>query len=216
MGAKKGAATAVAIATETVSIKPPNMQTIQLQLEGTAPLCINKFSTKAMEVLTGTQAGGSQSRSKKNREPKDFDALCEGAKHVSEEGWCGVHAAAFRAAMVSACRLVNIKMTLAKLSIFIMADGYDKEDGTPLVRIYGEPEKWVAPVRNQTGVIDLRSRPLWRKWSAKVRIRYDGDLYTAADIANLLQRVGDQVGIGEGRPDSKQSCGLGYGLFRLA
>ena len=30
---------------------------------------------------------------------------------------------------------------------------------------------------------------------------------------NLIARVGMQVGVGEGRPDSKQSAGLGFGLF---
>ena len=36
-----------------------------------------------------------------------------------------------------------------------------------------------------------------------------------ADIVNLISRVGMQVGIGEGRPDSKQSAGLGFGLFEI-
>jgi hypothetical protein len=35
------------------------------------------------------------------------------------------------------------------------------------------------------------------------------------DVVNLISRVGLQVGIGEGRPDSKQSAGLGYGLFEI-
>jgi hypothetical protein len=33
---------------------------------------------------------------------------------------------------------------------------------------------------------------------------------------NLLARVGMQVGIGEGRPDSRESAGIGFGLFRIA
>jgi hypothetical protein len=40
-------------------------------------------------------------------------------------------------------------------------------------------------------------------------------MLTEADIANLIARVGLQVGIGEGRPDSKQSAGLGFGLFEI-
>ena len=35
------------------------------------------------------------------------------------------------------------------------------------------------------------------------------------DVTNLMQRVGMQVGIGEGRPDSRDSAGLGWGTFRL-
>jgi len=32
---------------------------------------------------------------------------------------------------------------------------------------------------------------------------------------NLIARAGEQVGIGEGRPYSKQSNGLGYGIFKV-
>jgi hypothetical protein len=39
--------------------------------------------------------------------------------------------------------------------------------------------------------------------------------FTANDVVNLIARVGLQVGIGEGRPDSKESAGLGYGLFEV-
>jgi hypothetical protein len=107
-------------------------------------------------------------------------------------------------------------MTLAKLSIFFEADGFDAVDGTPLIRIIGEPEVCEMPVRNATGVIDIRVRPMWREWSATLRIRYDLDQFSQTDVANLLQRVGMQVGIGEGRPDSKSSSGLGWGLFKIA
>ena len=71
------------------------------------------------------------------------------------------------------------------------------------------------PCRNATGVIDIRSRPLWREWSADVRIRFDRDQFTHQDVANLMARVGAQVGIGEGRPDSKDSAGIGFGLFEI-
>jgi len=34
-------------------------------------------------------------------------------------------------------------------------------------------------------------------------------------VTNLLSRVGMQVGIGEGRPFSKNSAGMGWGTFEL-
>mgnify|MGYP000574967647 FL=1 len=71
-------------------------------------------------------------------------------------------------------------------------------------------------VRNATGVADLRVRPMWREWSCVLRVTYDEDQFSLQDVTNLLVRVGTQVGIGEGRPDSRQSAGLGWGLFRLA
>ncbi len=203
-------------AVETVTIKPPNMKTMTLGIEGTTPLVINRFSQKAMEQMKADQEAGSTTRSRRKRDPKDFEALYEGAKHVSEDGWLGIAAAAFRNAAISACRTVGYKMVHAKLAVFVEADGFDKADGTPLVRITrGEPEMWVAPARNATG-IDLRARPMWREgWRAVLRIRYDADMFSRDDVVNLMSRVGMQVGIGEGRPDSKMSAGLGLGLFRL-
>jgi len=201
---------------EVVVITPPNFRHLDISIKGTTPLVINRFSQKAMEEMKATQQAGSTSRSKKVREAKDFDALYEGAKHVSEEGWEGVHAAAFRNGAISACRAVGFKMTHAKLAFMVLADGFDKVDGAPLVRITeGVAFPWVAPTRNATGVIDLRCRPMYKKWAATLRIRYDAGMLTATDIVNLISRVGMQVGIGEGRPDSKMSAGLGYGLFEI-
>ena len=134
---------------------------------------------------------------------------------MSTEGWRGIPAGAFRQAMISACRLVGFKMTLAKLSVFVHADGFDRIDGIPLIKIDGEPERTDMAVRNATGVADIRVRPMWREWGANVRVKYDADQFTIQDVTNLMQRVGMQVGIGEGRPDSRDSAGLGWGTFRL-
>jgi len=126
-----------------------------------------------------------------------------------------MNAAAFRAAMISACRLVGFKMTLAKLSTFVEADGFDKNDGVPLVRVYGESHTYTAHTRNATGVVDVRSRPMYRNWAARLRVRYDTDQFKMVDVLNLVARCGMQVGIGAGRPDSKASAGCGFGLFQV-
>ena len=109
-------------------------------------------------------------------------------------------------------------MTRAKLAVFCEPDGFDREDGTPLVKFTkGKPKYSEMPVRlKKSGSMDIRPRPLWSPgWELTVRIKYDADQFTLNDIANLLLRVGVQVGIGEGRPDSKDSCGMGWGLFRF-
>lgn len=199
-----------------VVITAPNMRIAEFTIVGTAPLVINRFSMKDQEIMRAAQEAGSQSQSKKKRDPKNFQARFEAARYISEEGWDGINASSFRLALIGACRLVNYKMTLAKLSVFIVEDGRDKLDGTPLVRIHGDPpEMDVRPARNANKSVDLRVRPLWKDWSCKVKVRFDLDQFSLIDITNLMARVGLQCGIGEGRASSTMSAGIGWGSFRV-
>lgn len=198
---------------ETCIISPPKFGVTDFYIEGFAPLVVERFSKKA--ELMAKMAEGKTAKNRKTREARDYDREAEEARYRSIEGWEGMNAAAFRAAMISACRLVGFKMTLAKLSAFIEADGFDKNDGVPLVRIYGESHVYTAHTRNATGVVDVRSRPMYRNWAARLRVRYDMDQFKMADVLNLVSRCGMQVGIGAGRPDSKASAGCGFGLFNV-
>lgn len=201
---------------EAINIKPINMRTMQFRVTGTAPLMQAAFSAKAIQKIRATQEAGSTSRSKKQREARDFEQDFLDARHVSTDGWVGIPAPAFRNACIDVCRMVGFKMTHAKMSLFIEADGFDAVSGQPLVRLdAAEPEKNVLAVRNQTGVVDLRARPMWREWACNLRVKFDADQFTPTDVANLLERAGVQVGIGEGRPFSRESAGLGLGTFTI-
>lgn len=194
-------------------IKAPNMETAEFRIRGESPYVQHKFSEKARRVMLEAQQLGTKSKNRKTREARDIEAEYEGAIHRDRSGKCGIPAPAFRSAMISACRLVGFQMTKAKLSVFVEADGFDETDGTPLVHIEGEPEMHQTAVRLESGVASISVRPMWREWAATVRVRYDLDQFSHADVANLLMRAGMQVGIGEGRPDSKKSHGMGWGLF---
>lgn len=196
------------------AIPPPKMRVATFQLRGTSPYVQHKFSEKARQQMRDKQAAGSQANKGKKRDPKDFDECYRQAQYRLPDGSHGLPASCFRAAMISACRLVGFKMTLAKLSVFVECDDYDA-DGTPLVRLEGNPVPHEATVRNETGVVDIRVRPMWRDWGCKLRVRFDSDQFSVQDVTNLLARVGMQVGIGEGRPDSRDSAGMGWGLFEL-
>lgn len=199
-----------------VQIAAPKLRTAEFELIGKTPLVQLRFSEKAMKMMSDKMKAGPQAKAKKVREARDFEEDYKQSMHVSTEGWVGVPAGAFRAGMISACRLVGFKMTLAKLSVFVESDGIDKVDGVPLVKLEGEPEMNVMAVRNATGVADLRARAMFRQWKIKLRVTFDEDQFSVEDVTNLLSRVGKQVGIGEGRPDSRQSAGLGWGTFEIA
>lgn len=189
--------------------------TVPLKNLGGSPLVIHAFSAKARAMMREAQELGSVGRKRRPKDPKDFEAVYQGARHLSRDGWDGATCATFRNSMISACRLVGFKMTLGKLSVFVEADGNSAADGTPLVRIYGNPVAFEAPVRNASGVADIRVRPRWDEWTAKLRVRYDREQFSDEDVINLLVRAGAQCGIGEGRPDSSNSFGQGWGLFEI-
>lgn len=199
----------------SVVISAPKFQTIILPIRSTAPLLQCKFSHKAKQAMMQKMADGPTARSKKKREARDYDEDFEQAQHKSEDGWNGIPAAAFRNAAIRACTLVGFKMTQAKMSIFIEADGYSWDEGIPLVRIQAlPPERNEMIVRIQQ-TTDIRVRPMWREWKAVLKIRFDADQFTAEDVYNLMMRAGMQVGVGEGRPSSKSSTGMGFGTFEI-
>ncbi len=198
-----------------LTVTPPSIRAIKVRLVGTSPLMTARFSKKAMDAMAAKMTGEKKQGTKNAREAKNFEEDFEQAKHISTEDWIGFPASGLRAALISSCRLVNFTMTRAKLSIFVLAEGFDKVDNQPLIQIHGEPEMNIAPVRNATGVFDLRSRPLWKEWYMEPTISYDSDQFDTSDVLNLLSRVGLQIGLGEGRNDSRNSSGMGLGSFKV-
>jgi hypothetical protein len=199
---------------ESVSIKPANMKIAEFKIVGNAPLVIHRFSKKTKDEMLAKQIAGKTASSKKVREPKVIEDEYNAARYISKEGWDGFNASSIRLACIDVCRLVGFKMTLAKMSVFVLADGVDKlEPQIPLIRIYGDPILQEDMARVETGQPYICIRPAYHEWYSKINIRWDADQFTIGDITNLLSRAGLQCGIGEGRPFSKNSGGMGWGTF---
>jgi hypothetical protein len=202
----------------TVQISPPNIKTACFTIEGTAPLVIHRFSAKAKQDMVDKVIEGSKpNKRKKQHEATNTDDIYNAARYISREGWDGFNVAAIRCAVIRACSLVNFKMTLAKMSLFVEADGRDKlEPEFGLIHIYGKPRKLESIGRlPSTGAAIVIFRPIYDEWTAKLKISFDASQFSLEDVSNLLARAGAQVGIGEGRPSSKDSTGMGWGTFRI-
>jgi len=223
-------------------IKRANILQATLLIRSTAPIVQCAFSQKIKEKMMhemGLSSAERKQKGKPARPPRNYDEDFEQAQHKAVGGWVGIPCGAFRQAMVDACRTVDLVMTKAKMAITrILPDGFDVADGTPLIRIRGPrfadaappermqartlladeipvPERTEMRVINDNGSADIRIRPMWREWSAVVVVEFDADMITPDSIVNLLDRAGRQVGIGEGRPFSKNSCGMGWGTFTV-
>lgn len=167
--------------------------------------------------MIGDMVNPRKGGARRKHDPLDPEAMYNEARYISKEGWDGFNAAAVRNALISACRLGNMKMTIAKLSVFVIADGLDKDEPQyNLVRIYGTRTRLDAIGRLANGAPNPVYRPMYFPWRARLRIAFDSDQLTIHDVANLLHRVGRQIGLCEGRYDSKNSAGQGWGCFELA
>lgn len=166
-------------------------------------------------MMIATQEKGSKRKSRGEAKPaKNFDECYRQARHVAREGWDGVSAAAFKNAMIDACVGAGFFKTRGRVSFFILQDGTDAENGTPLIRIIGEPKRVDHEVTVGMNIRDIRSRPMYDPWAVELRIRYDADVFDESSIANLVYRAGIG-GVGEGRPASKKSAGMGWGTFTI-
>jgi hypothetical protein len=200
-------------------ITPMNECFLDIPIIGTAPLVVHRFDEKVKEDFENKIISGSIPLGKKRHDPRVIEEIFEAAKYYGKTGnelWEGFNASGIRNAMVSACRLVGFKMTLARLCIFTVEDGRDTKNPLfSLVRIIGESRISKEIGRNTDGVAMLIIRPIYFPWEATVRVRFDGDIFSYTSIANLVNRVGKQVGICEGRPDSKNSAGMDWGTFEI-
>ncbi len=199
-----------------IFITPPKFAEATFEIVGTAPLVIHRFSTKAKNEMLQKMETGRAAKNTKVRDSKNGDDAFNEARYISKEGWDGFNAASIRNAMIRAAGLSGAVMTAAKCSLFVVADGWDaKEMQIPLVRIYGEAKRQddIARVANGSAYVTIRAA--YYNWAAKVRIRWDTDQFTDENVLNILARAGIQVGIGEGRPFSKDSAGMGWGTFEI-
>jgi hypothetical protein len=200
-----------------IMIKPPRIATAKIKIKGTAPYLQNKFSSENKQKMEAKQKeGSSQARTRRAKPPKDFQKIYESSMHVSQEGWHGIPASGLRQAMIDACRLTEMDMIRAKMCLRIVADGLDRENLEPLVRITkGAPEMHIDRVKIGINQTDLAVRALFREWEATITVQWDDDIFKATDIVNLIARAGWQVGVGAGRPLSKNSGGTGKGTFEV-
>lgn len=207
---------------EEINIQPLRQAIMTIPIVGQTPLKVLRFSRKKRDEVQATQAAGEQAKTKRKREPKDFEReyresqyLCTAKEKGKSVTWLGLNASGIRNACIETCRVAGMVMTRAKMSIFAVEDGLDDLDATSLVRIHGEPQMVVDTVRNASGVIDLRPRTMFREWRINVRLRFDEDQFSPSDVLNLMIRVGQQNGLGEGRPNGTNGNGTGNGLFTV-
>jgi hypothetical protein len=188
----------MAVTTQKIELPALKIETVHFTLVGDSPLIVHAWSEKAKKQMLDKQ----MKRATKAREAKDPEADYEACFYRTEGGTYGFPAIGVKAAMVGACRFVDMKMTEARGAFHI-----DSE----MLELIGDPRPREDMVKVGIGTADIRYRPEFRTWRIPVALKFNAGVISAEQLANLLNVAGFAIGIGEWRPERNGS----YGRFHV-
>jgi hypothetical protein len=183
---------------EVIMLAPPRVQTVHIEVVGTAPLICHRWSEKAKKQILDKQTRAAS----KAKQPKNPDKDFEDSLYPHPDGGYGFPSVAFKAAAVRAGTYSDMKMTFLRGAFHVSGE---------LVRIAGQPSKREDMVRLQGKTADIRYRGEFKEWSASVPVQVNASVLSVEQIANLFLIAGFAVGVGEWRPERNGQ----YGRFEL-
>ena len=179
---------------------------------GDTELIVHASADKAKKEMLDKQMGNASAGREKKDPVRDF----EDSLYRIEGGGYGFPSVGFKNAAVTACTsLAGMTKVAARQAFFVLSEkgwtirAFDGEKmRQDLVRIEGgEPEMREDMVRVGMGTADLRYRASFWPWSAIVRVRFNANVLSAAQIVNLFNTAGFAVGVGEWRMEKDGQSG---------
>lgn len=186
-------------AATAIELPPIKIETISFMLVGDSPLIVHAWSEKAKRQMLEKQ----MKKATGPKEAKDPEADYQACFYRTETGGYGFPAIGVKAAMISACRFADLKMTVARGAFHIDAE---------MLSVIGEPQMREDMVRVGMGTADIRYRPEFVSWRIPVTLKINSSAISPEQVANLLNIAGFGVGIGEWRPEKNGQ----YGRFHVA
>lgn len=186
-------------ATAAIELPALDIRAVTLMLVGDSPLIVHAWSEKAKRAMLDKQ----MKRATTAKAAKDPEADYKSCFYYTPSGAYGFPAIGVKAAMVSACRFVDAKMTMARGAFHIDCE---------MLEVIGTPRPREDMVRIAMGTADIRYRPEFPDWRIPVTIKFNAAVISPEQIANLLNTAGFGIGIGEWRPEKNGS----YGRFHVA
>lgn len=188
-----------------ITMKPIKQSKITFWIKGTSPLIQHAWGDKAIKMMRMT-AAERKKQPKVARSPQDE---ASSACYMTDGGEYGIPLTAFKASLVGAAHKdFGLEKTLLRKSFFIPCT--DSNNVVP-IDVPGDYIIREDMVRVGQGQTDIRYRPMFTEWRAKIEAQIDADLLRPEDIVNLVNRAGFSVGIGEWRPEK----GGEFGRFEL-
>ena len=190
-------------ATSSISLQRIKREVAIVEVKGTAPLIVHRWSEKARRMMLDAQQGR-----KNPKQLKDPAQDYESSMYRFGDGSHGFPVMGFKSATVKGGgRLFgkSVKMTELRQMMVFLADG-EGNDGTQLTKISGEPSMREDMVRVGMGTADIRFRAEYRDWSAFIRVEFVPTIIDVDSVVALID-AGGTNGIGEWRPEKNGSYG---------
>ncbi len=185
---------------EKISIKQPEIMSLAFEVQGTNDLIQNNFSQKSIEQMLRKHMGLTVTR--ETKKPRE---VIEQAKILNIKKEICLSPVAFKSAMIAAASTVkSVKKTQLRIGMFV------EGNSIPITYDSMEPRMDIVRVGGASKVPDVRFRPSFLGWKARLVVQYSADVYNAATVVDLLQRAGT-VGVGEWRPEKNGT----FGTFRV-
>jgi len=168
------------------------------KLRGTAPLIMNRFSDKAVEQMLAKHMGRDTARTKKV--PRD---VIEQATQYNVAGAVAMPSTAFKQAMLTGASALK---SFAKNKVPLRVGMFVKGASVPIVSSEMIPRMDIVRLSGIARDPDVRFRPMFPDWSARIVILFDESVMARDTIIDLVDRAG-RVGIGEWRPETNGDHG---------
>lgn len=210
---------------EIIQIKPIEVKTATITVEGTSPLLVHNWGIKAKRQMLEKQMKTSKTKGREAKDP--FDDFIHSLYWLTDEpesatpdefaalinggATFGFPATGFKQATLSGAYQAGVtpNKTGLRSSFFIEGEGAGQ-----LVKINGTPEPHESMVRigGISKTADIRYRGVFNEWSAALTFRYNaGGQFTLEQIVNCISLGGFSIGVGEWRPERDGS----FGTYRV-
>jgi len=205
----------MAMKKEEVGIVLPPLDTrlMEVTVIGDSPLIVHAWSAKAKKEMLSKQ----MKTARGSKEAKNPRADFESAMYYLADGGYGFPSVAFKAAAVTAgTSVAGVTKIAARQAFHVLGEDVDVKgafEGSStrlnLVRIEGAPPTMREDmVRVGMGTADLRYRPEFTTWFARLLVRYNANVLSESQILNLLNTAGFAVGVGEWRAEKDGQSGM--------
>lgn len=192
---------------KTINVALMDIQAITVTIEGETPLIVNRFSEKSKEEILGKQTKKAKTGKEARNPEKEYLSSLYSIDHKRT----GFPAYGIKAAIVRAAKSLGMVMVDVRTNVHIVAP----KGNAGLIEIHGPHQMREDVVRIGNGISSLAFRAEYPEWVCTFEVKYNASMFSADQIATLIQAAGFSCGLGEWRPNAPKSNSGTFGMFNL-